>query len=118
MGGAPGAWGYGSAPPPGFAASAAPTSEVVAHRHVGVARHAEVGGLDVAHAGELLAFGHVQLVGGVAHAGADLPGVLRRVPHAVEADQGVSALAEVVAVVDRQPGAAAVGDVAADGDRA
>src|SRR5690606_21761260 len=103
MGGVPGAWGYGSSMAPGWvAASAAPTSsEVVADGDVGVARHAEVGGLDVAHAGELLAFGHVQLVGGVAHAAADLPGVLRRIPHAVEADQGVGALAEVFAVVHR-----------------
>src|SRR3546814_17693701 len=54
------------------------SEEVVAQRHVPVARQAVVRGLDVAHAGEFLAFGLVVLVGQVAHARAHLPAVLRR----------------------------------------
>src|SRR5690606_1753905 len=80
------------------------SEEVVPQRHVPVARQAVVRGLDVADAGELLAFGLVVLVGQVAHARAYLPAVLRRIPHAVQADQGVGALAEHVPVVHRQPG--------------
>src|SRR5690606_1803335 len=62
-------------------------SEVVTHRHIPVARQTVVGGLDVADAGDLLAFGLVLLVGQVAYAGADLPGHLRRIPHAIGANQ-------------------------------
>src|SRR5690606_13454178 len=53
------------------------SKEVATHRQVPVARRRVVRGLDVGHRGELLALHLVELVGEVAHAGADLPRVLR-----------------------------------------